>query len=278
MTKTLDEIMSGRGEAMAEPAPTNEEATTEINQEAAPEPQAPEGTQDEAPEPEGQSGQSVPLARLEQERSKVKRYTEQVAEFQKRLDDVPTQISAAVQQAMQSIAPLIQAQQQPRAPQPPAPAPDLYEDPTGFVQHQIEPLAQGQQAMREQFSQMLAIEKYGAESVQKAYATFAQAMQTDPAAKFEYQRIMASPHPYGELVSWHKKHETLSRLGPDPDAYINQEVERRLAERTQAQQPQPVAAQPAPQLPSSFAQARNPGPRGVPQWSGPKPLSEIMPK
>jgi hypothetical protein len=44
-------------------------------------------------------------------------------------------------------------------------------------------------------------------------------MATNPGARFEHQRIMASDHPYGELVAWHKRQSVLREIGEDPEAY-----------------------------------------------------------
>jgi hypothetical protein len=259
-TQTLDDIMSGRDE----PAPDTTTLPTPAETALEPAPQ------DNPTEPDGddQPGPSVPKAELDRQK---RRYTEMVASFEQKLAESNAAWERRFEQLIATLRP-----QQPAAP--PAPAPDLFEDPNAFIQQAIAPVAQETATMREQFSQMMAVEKHGAETVEAAYRAMATALQSDPQAQLEYRRITASAHPYGALVAWHERNQVLSEIGPDPKAYREKLRAEILAELQAAPpQPQPTRAAP-PVMPSSFSQARNPGPRGAPQWSGPRPLSEIMPR
>jgi hypothetical protein len=167
-------------------------------------------------------------------------------------------------------------QHQPK-PEPPKPV-DFFENPDAAfesrMQQAVQPIQQGQQQIVENFSRMYASDKYGEEAVNSALAEMTRRVQAQPeATRFDYQRIMSSPHPYGELVKWHKAQTTLSTYGDDPEAYIKAEVEKRLASQLGQQQQQAPAVDPN-SLPTSFN--RNSGPSAVPQWSGPKPLSDLM--
>lgn len=254
----LDEIMSGRGEPVTEqqaPAP-----------QAAPEPV--QGQGGPPPEPEGQDD-ADPISglrrALDEERGKRRKYKDELANITRELAEFRGMV-AGLQQAQRP---------QPQAPQP---APDFWANPDAALDHRLQgamqPLAQQQEAQREQFSRMMAVDKFGEEAVNAAFANLSQRLQRDPNARYDYQRIMASPHPFGALVQWDKQQATLSRVGDDSEAFIEAEVARRMATAGGQPSPQAPGGQPAP-MPSNFAGARSAGPRTTPQV-GPMPLSEIM--
>jgi len=121
--------------------------------------------------------------------------------------------------------------QQPQTPKEEAKAPDFWEDPTAFVQGALNPVQQQMQQQREQFSKMLAMQQHGAETVDGAYKAFEQAARANPGAfAGEYQAIMRSEHPYDALVQWHKRQQTLQMVGNDPNAWLEAELEKRLAD------------------------------------------------
>jgi hypothetical protein len=170
----------------------------------------------------------------------------------------------------------------------PKPPPDFFENPDAAFQARLQealsPLQQGQTSIVENFSRMMASDKHGEETVNKAYQDLQSRVNSNPAAmRATYQRIMQSQHPYGELVKWHKEQSALSTYGDDPEAWRNSERERIRAEiLAEAQGGQPNGQQQTPQqqvpqnMPNNFAGSRNNGPRSTPGFSGPKPLSEIM--
>jgi hypothetical protein len=178
-----------------------------------------------------------------------------------------------------------QPRSQAEAPKPP---PDFFENPDAAFQARLQealsPLQQGQTSIVENFSRMMASDKHGEETVNKAYQDLQSRVNANPAAmRATYQRIMQSQHPYGELVKWHKEQSALSTYGDDPEAWRNSERERIRAEiLAEAQGGQPNGQQQTPQqqvpqnMPNNFAGSRNNGPRSTPGFSGPKPLSEIM--
>jgi hypothetical protein len=115
-----------------------------------------------------------------------------------------------------------------RAPQA---APDLFVDPDAFIRTKVEPVRQQVGAelgqMREGFSRLIATDKYGEDAVQAAYDELDRQMQAG-AARYDFARIMASPHPFGELVKWHKQHLARQTVGDDPKAWFESELEQRL--------------------------------------------------
>lgn len=169
--------------------------------------------------------------------------------------------------------------QQPRQPAEPVKPPDFFENPDAAVDYRLNqalgPLQNSQKGIVENFSRMMASDKFGEEAVNSALAEMTSRVNANPAAmQFEYQRIMAAPHPYGELVKWHKNQTALNTYGDDPTAYREKVRAEIMAEMQGQQQQQASPAVDPASLPSSFA--RNSGPSATPQWGGPRPLSDLM--
>lgn len=119
MTTPLDTILSGQG------TPAPEKETTQVTQ--------PEtGTQPEAgsePEAPSEGGKSVPIEALHAERQKTKRYTEQIADFDRKLTESNTAWERRINQLMERVAP------QPEKP-------DFFVDPDAAVRAAIGPVVQ----------------------------------------------------------------------------------------------------------------------------------------
>lgn len=232
--------------------------------------------------PEERSG-TVPHGALHAAKAKARIAEEKAAELQKRLDDL----------TRQQAAPPVQHQPL-QPPAPPAQPPEIWDNPDEYLNHRLQPLAGEISEMKEFVSETLAIQTHGEEAVSAAKTALETlAKSGNPEFEGVYRRLVASRHPMDELVKWHKKAATLQKIGDDPDAYIEAEIARRLAAQQQQteqdddaeegtaprsrQQQPPAARQPA-ALPNSFAAARSSGGRGAPAFSGPKPLSQIMPR
>jgi hypothetical protein len=262
----LEDILSGRETAPVVENIKETEAKADVEQ--------PEQPQEPPVESEGQNESgNVPVAALQAERQKAKTYREQVADFDRRLAEQNQVWENRFNQLFSSLA-------QPKQPQEAPKAPDFWEAPETAIDYRLNqavaPVQSQLQQMREDFSRMQAIDKHGQEAVDKAFAEMSQRMQTDKASVWgEYQRIMASPHPYGSLVDWHKKQQALAEIGSDPAAYKEKLKAELLAELQQTQQPPAPQAQ-APVMPSNFANVRNVGSRAGPAWSGPQPIQDIF--
>lgn len=264
----LDQIMSERPQEHEQSQPEQrQEAPQQVEQQGQPrddqgrfagQQQPPEAPQpDPAKPPEG----FIPIQALDARLSKAEEkyqnmLREQAMDFQRQM--------AALQQ------------QQPK-PEPPKPV-DFFENPDAAfdsrMQQAVRPIQQGQTQIREDFSRMMAADKHGEEAVNSALAEMTRRVNANPqGTRFEYDRIMAAPHPYGELVKWHKAQTALGEYGDDPKAYREKLRAELLAEIQSGQQQQAPAVDPN-ALPSSFN--RNSGPAATPQWGGPKPLSDLM--
>lgn len=127
---------------------------------------------------------------------------------------------------------LAQPRQQPPAQQQEQPqAKDFWEDPDGFVAQRLSPLEKTMQRQRESVSRMLAVSAHGADTVNAAFEAIKTGLMTNPGATSpDYQRIMASEHPFDELVQWHKRNQNMARVGSDPDKWLEAELEKRLAD------------------------------------------------
>ena len=254
---TLDNILSG-GEAA--PAEAEQEQVT----------QATEGEgQREQPEASTEPTQTkmVPHEALHAEKQKVKRYTEEVAEFRRANETLSRQVSE-----------LLQRVPVPKVEQPAKP--DIFENPDGFVKasvgEAINPIEQKFGQFVEHFSKSKAIEAHGEEGLTEAFRALDQAAASgNPDAIKTVAAVKQSMDPYGDIVKWHKRQRVQAEIGDDPAAYrakLEAEIrEKVLAELGSNEQPRQ-----APVLPSNLAGARNVGARSGPAWSGPAPLQDIF--
>ncbi len=252
----LDDVFGERTPAPAVETPVAEQPT-EIAQDSA------ETHDDEQPD-----GVKVPVAALQKEREKAKRYTEEVADLRRQIADQDRNWQQRVEQLVTQLQPKAAPQQ----------APDFWEAPETAIDHRlsqaITPIQQALMAQREGMSRMMASEKHGEEAVNEAYQALA-AMRGAPEFQSVYDQVMSSPHPYGALVAWHGKQKVMSEIGSDPAAYREKVKAELLAEMNGGQQPTAPAAPPV-AMPSNFATARNVGSRAGPAWAGQKPIADIF--
>jgi hypothetical protein len=212
-----------------------------------PEPQA--QTEQSPPEPRSstedpRSGHMVPVSELTGERQK----------WQTRVEQLQEEANRRYQTLEQQLQSLQQVRQQPQQ-QTQIEPPDFNVDPEGALSFHL----QRQQAafvnqMLNQ-SEIMARDKFGDELVDAALKAAQAAGATN--------QFMDKPHPWGELVKWHKRQQTLQRVGEDPDAYEarvrKEEREKVLAELKAGGQ----AAAAAPKFPGSLATATGQGEQGA---------------
>jgi hypothetical protein len=143
--------------------------------------------------------------------------------------DAITAIRAENRELKQMLQQLMGSQQKAAEPQP-QPKGSFWDDPEAYLEQKLQSVSSNGSAMTRQVSEMMAVQQFGADVVDAAGKALLEEAQTNPATRFDYERIMASRHPYAELVSWHKRHQTLSKIGDNPDAFVDAEVERRMAD------------------------------------------------
>jgi len=125
---------------------------------------------------------------------------------------------------------MVQARNQPAPPKQEQQAPaTIWDDPDGFLKSQLTPMQSQMMEMKEFMSENLAVQTYGEEKVNAAKQAIEQAART-PEGQQVIQKMMQSRHPFDDLVKWHKQQETMQRVGSDPDAWLEAEMEKRLAD------------------------------------------------
>lgn len=261
MGTSLEDALNGKT------APEEAPETPAQEQQAAPEPET-EAAADETPpaeqEPSDEEPKGWQYAAYKDEKTKRQELEAQLREKE--------QAVAEAQRQAQEYAAWIQQQQA---------AAQQQQDPQGF---QVQELV-GQQVgaveaqMRLRTSRMLHSQTHGADKVQAAEQAFHGLQATNPT---EYQTLVAQfgvhEDPIGQVMSWHKRHEMLTKMGDDPEAYIQAQVQAKLAELQQIPDPQtPQAAQQAaPVMPTDLSQTRNVGSRSGSNWSGPTALGDAL--
>lgn len=273
---TVEEILGGAA-APPEPVSTPNEAPTEATesvvetQEAAP-------LEGEILDPNlgsSTAAKQVPLAALQEERAKTKRYTEQVADFERQLREQNESWQHRFDQLQTALIP-----------KQPEEIPDVWGNPDGWLDSKLDsrlrPVGQALTEYKHELSYLRATAKYGEESVNEAYQEFGRLKGSNPQEfASEYQRIMGSQHPHGALVEWHKQRSIMNEVGNDPAAYKEKIKAEILAELNAVHgSPQTQVAKPGngAAMPSNFATARNAGQRTGPAWAGPSSLEDIFAK
>lgn len=259
-------------------------------------------------QPGGEGGQPghqemIPHARFHAVNEELRGYKDRFGALESRYNERERLLEAQAQHLNQVLGLLQQGQRgQPQAQpqQPAAPPPDFWDNPQAATMHAFkqgfqpfeERYGKDREAFEEQrradfenhvaVSRALAAVQFGDEVTQQAEAWLDSTLKANPGMRPVFQQMIFGP---GKLpgVEMVKMYQGQSPLGQPQgmQALVEAEVTRRLAAMGQ-QVPQaqaaPPQAQPAapPQMPSSFAAARNGAPRGAPQASGPRSLSEIM--
>lgn len=284
MSTDLDDILD---DVEATPVPTEpvepppEPATptgeTEPEVKAETQPGAAEPNEPETPPVEGQESQAtatVPRAALEDERRKRQELEKDVNEFK--------QWKAGLEQQQRQ---LLAQQQQPQQPVQP---PDIFEDPEGYQKHlaqqnsdfatNLQSTVQGQiYETRVELTQDAMREKHADyEEVEEVFAAHVKAQMEKGDLRL-LQQLYFHPNPAKFSYEQGRKIKLMSDIGDDPDAYINAQVEARLAERNGQTQVQPNSQPPAAPPPKSLVGTASAQPRNSKgQWAGPASLDDIL--
>lgn len=276
MTTPLDEILR------REPASAETEGqvtqSTAVAQQEMPHGDGADTQVGDAQEPsqaaEGEGdGNRVPVAALQAERGKVKRYTEEVSSLRQEIADR----DAAWERR---IAKLMEAN---RPPPPQQPPPDWFDNPQAATQHQLQ---QTVSPVFEQFGQQLqaiakdnAIVRFTEEKVTEAENAFLSAMQSGRLDRGDYEKVVSSPNRFAAAVQWHQRQLAQAEIGEDPAAYkerVKAELRKELEAELNGGNGQQQAQQRQQVMPTNFAAARNVGSRSGPAWAGPQPVDSIF--
>jgi hypothetical protein len=224
-----------QGEDAEGEQPEGEESEADGETETVTEPVAakPGETQPVRTEPEGR----IPPGRLREANERAR-----AAEAERdALKAREAESKAQLDLIMREIAALKTA---PRGEAKPAPAvveetiPDIFEDPKGFAEHLQKGFTKELSKRDAQLSNMrvetsMAIAHAAhKDTFEKAWSAINALDPNNPEARQTVQRIYSSPNPGDALVSWHKRNETLARVGDDPAAFeerIRKETRESLA-------------------------------------------------
>lgn len=265
MTDTLDTILSGR-------EPASEQATTV---ETVTQPEGESRTEQliEAKagvEGEQQGQKMVPHEALHAEKQKVKRYTDEVADFRKSNEALQRQVSELLQRVP------VPKQEQPAPP-------DFFENPAGATRHEVQSLVTPQFEQLSQTvmanAQLVASIKYGDDKVTEAEQAFMTAVQSRKVDPADYHKVVGSPNRYAAAVQWHQRQLAQAEIGDDPAAFrakVEAEILAKHGLTPETNGGQKPAATAATVMPSNLANARNVGARSGPAWSGPTPIGDIL--
>lgn len=239
-----DEEAEGSEEAEGEESEGEDGEDEGEGEDAEEQPLAASQKADGEPKPEGQQDAPrgrVPAGRL-REANEAKRNAEAALEAERNARAEDGKKLAALEAQMATLTQLLSRQQQPQAtreaPKAEAPAvPDIFENPQGFVEHitnqirsEMGGVRQDLQRQSVETSFRIAHVKHG-DAFPKAMEAINKLDANNPDDRVTVQRIYNSPDPGEALVSWHKRNETLARVGNDPAAYearIRQETQEAL--------------------------------------------------
>jgi hypothetical protein len=250
VTDTLDNILSGKQEA----APA-EERPVETQAE---QPQETVETQAEE-RAESDRQKMVPHEALHAEKQKVKRYTEEVAEFRRSNENLQKQVAELLQRV-----PVPQKEQQQPI--------EWFENPGGAFDQNFQqsinpilsPIAQTVQTLQSELAQMRAERVFGDKFGE--FMEYLKANANDPDVVALSAAMDRAPNPYAYAKEWFEK----KTFNPESERErIREELLKELQEQQPPQTPPAV-------MPSNLAAARNVGTRSGPQWSGPPPIGEIL--
>lgn len=259
----FDSVISGSN---AEPGdkqePTPQPRDLESGRFAAKEPEPPVQAvapvvEPQAPTPEAPSPGGMPVSAVKGERERRQAAEADAEALRREIAELRGMVQATRQPAPQP-----QQEKQPSS---------IFEDPEAYLKDQLNPFQQSLQEIREELWESRATVIHTAEAVDAAKAA---ADALDPASKAALHRhITANGNPFDNLVKWHKQQQTFARVGNDPDAWLNAEIEKRMqdpqflaqaVERARAGvSPTPQTRQPVTSIPPSLS--RLPAGGNVPQ-------------
>jgi hypothetical protein len=222
--------------------------------------EAPAAEAQPAAEQAAPSGGNVPVGAVQAEREKRQQAQQEAEALRREVAELRGMVTAQRQPAPQP-----QQEQQPVS---------IFENPEVFLQSQLSPVQQQMQETREMLMELQATQIHGAEAVAAAKAA-SEALFGTPEGK----ALASKPgNIFDNLVKWHKQQQTFAKVGNDPDAWLNSEIEKRLAdpaflatamERARAgavAQPQNGRPTPVTNFPPSLS--RLPAGGNVPQAAG----------
>lgn len=221
----LEEILSGDSNAApVDTTTTTERTRDEAGRFAAQTDTQPPVTQTTAdadansqPDDAGQHQNGVPVHAVKSEREKRQAAQAEAEQLRREMAELKGQITLLSQQRQP--APQPQQEQQPAT---------LWDDPENYLKGQLSPVQQQIEEMREMMFENQAAQVHGVEKLQAAKAA---AEGLDQVGKANLHRqLMSGGNPFDNLVKWHQQQQVMARIGNDPDAWLQAELEKRLSD------------------------------------------------
>lgn len=166
---------------------------------------------------------NIPPAALAASRQKAREKEQEAEQLRTQLAELRGQVDVLTRQTRQVHQPAPKIEEQ-------KPTPEIWEDPNGFVQAALNPV---QKAMQEQmlaFAKDVAVMRHTEEKVTAAEQAFMQAAQNRTLDPADFDRVIGAKNRYSACVDWHQRQQTLSTVGNDPNAWLEAEIEKRLAD------------------------------------------------
>lgn len=204
--------------ANPEPAPEAGQPRDEVGRfapKAADEPVAEPNQPQEQPQP-APTDKTVPLSAFIEVRDESKTLKQQLQQALGRLQ--------ALEQRPQA---------QPQAQQP-QPKRELWDDPDAYVADRLTPVQQALAETRAEISHLRAVADFGKDTVTAAHQAVDEAISRGELDRAKVNGQLAqSRDPVGDLVRWHQQQQAkanMQRIGNNPDAWLEAELEKRMAD------------------------------------------------
>lgn len=227
-----------------EPAPMEPETAKEPQRDdkgrfAPSTPAEPASPSPPAPEPKQEGDHRVPLMELLNERERRQQFEREIAEERKARTALERQIADFQRKS-----------------EPPPPAPDIFENPQGFIESLEQKMERRLHEQEANFSMKMAHRQYG-KDFEAAYDRIMKVGQSGDSASV--QRVISSSDPGEALMRWHREQVVMEKTGGDLDGYLKTREEqllddpefmKRVAEkiRSQSSSQNGIGSRPAPQV------------------------------
>jgi hypothetical protein len=224
-----------------------------------------------------EGGKSVPLAAVQAERAKNKRYTEALADVERRL----AESDQRWEQRISQIADMFKGgQNQAPTQEQVDPMDEFFSNPDEFFQKRQQPVIQQYQQDMMVFARDLANIQHTPAKVVEATKAYDDACARGAIDVSEAQKIRGAHNPFSAAVAWYEKNKLTQEIGANPEEYkqrLRAEIEAEMAEKygqqSQGTQQNRLNTK---NFPSNFASARNAGTRNPPAWNGAPSIEQIF--